>query len=645
MIYDYRVVPRDPKDNAEWRKQTLENADASVVFQKEVTELCRKDFWYWATGFAFVHEPRILDDSGVLKTEVPFLPWIHQIPVVDKILEALGKRDVRIVKSRAQGASWLVILIFTWAWLFMRGFIGNFVSKDEDAADKRNDMNSLLPKIDWLLSRLPGWMVGVKNKEWTRNHGAHTFARADGETSINGFSCTADVASGGRATAFVLDEHAKHPRPQDKQALAATQPISRCRIFISTPKGMDGAFYEIVHDKSIEDPLLVLDWKDNPTQNRGLYKIVHGRPVSIDRDKYGPLPSRYRDHAVWSSIKARLLERGYDLTNGKPRSPWYDEECLRSGADPVLIAQEYDMDFGSSVSRYFSEALVIRLEKQAARLCLHGEFFVDREKLVGKWSDNPDGRFRLWCAIGNDGRPPHGDYIVASDVAGGVGGEGSSNSTISVFDRRAGKKVMSFASPAVLPYDLAEIAIALCRWFTSHDNRPAFLIWEVNGYGNEFKQRVERSDFNYYYRRKPKDAPIYERDTGKAGYYTTKRSALLGPYREALLEGFFQNPDLDSIAELRQYELGKDGEPIHVSEKSKDVSGAKGAHGDRTISDSLALHASQTFGDQQFGRSSSSGGNFNVNNVREHLVPEDSAAWRRARYLESLRQRKVESKW
>ena len=101
-----------------------------------------------------------MDDTSVLKTEVPFLPWVHQIPVVNAILEALGKRDVRLVKSRAQGASWLVILIFTWCWLFMRGFIGNFVSKDEDAVDKRNSMNSLLPKIDWLLAQLPKWMVG-----------------------------------------------------------------------------------------------------------------------------------------------------------------------------------------------------------------------------------------------------------------------------------------------------------------------------------------------------------------------------------------------------------------------------------------------------------------------------------------------------
>lgn len=642
-MYDHRVVPDSPAENAAWRAEILRRASRNEAIREDILARCRASFWYFATGFCFVHEPRILDDnSGVLETRVPFLPWPSQIPVVDRILVVLGKRDLRIIKSRAQGASWIIILIFIWCWLFMRGFKGNLVSKDEDAVDKRNDMNSLLAKADWLIAQLPEWMVGVRKKDWVRNHNSHTLARMDGETAITGFACTGDVASGGRATVFVLDEHAKHPRGPDKAALAATQPITRCRIFISTPKGIDGAFYEIVHDESVEEPLLVLDWKDNPTQNRGLYRIVKGHPVAIDEAKYGPLAEEYRDRKAWGKIKTKLLERGYDLTNGKSRSPWYDAECLRVGADPILIAQEYDMDFGSSVARYFSEALVTRLQMQTVRMCLRGEFSIDRENLVGKWSENEDGRFRLWCPLDGVGQPPPGEYIVACDVAGGVGGSSSSNSTITVFNRRAGKKVLSFASPSVLPYDLAEMAIAVCRWFANYDGRPAFLIWEVNGYGNEFRIRVERSDFQFYYRRKPREGNVHSRDTQYGGYHTSKRSALLGPYREALLDGFFSNPDPESVEELRQFEMGLDGEPVHVAEKTRDASGAKAAHGDRTTAEALAWWASLTFGDQQANRTD---GNLNVNNVREHLVPAGSAAWRRAKYLDMMRKTQNESKW
>jgi hypothetical protein len=301
------------------------------------------------------------------------------------------------------------------------------------------------------------------------------------------------------------------------------------------------------------------------------------------------------------------------------------------------------MDFGSSVARYFSEALVDRLKTQTIRTCLRGEFFVDREKLIGKWSESEDGRFRLWCPLGIGGYPPSGEYIVASDLSGGIGGPMSSNSTITVFDRRAGKKVLSFASPSVLPYDMAEIAIAVCRWFPNWEGRPAFLIWEDNNHGMEFRVRVERSDFNFYYRRRVRNKHLYSRETDTGGYYTTKRSALLGPYREALLEGFFNNPDAEAVEELRQYERDLDGEPVHVSQKTRDSSGARGAHGDRVLADALAWHASLTFGDQQAKRAD--GGRLNVNNVRTHLVPENSAAWRRARYLEMMQREKIRSNW
>lgn len=650
--YNYREVPRDKALNAIWRAKTQDyctrdHPDA-IEFRKRIVALCRKDFWYWATGFAYVHEPRILDDeAGVenLETRVSFLPWPHQIPVVDHILKVMGKRDWRLVKSRAQGASWIAILIAAWLWLFRRGAIVNFVSKDLDAADKPGDMNSLGAKLDWLLSMLPGWMVGKKGRDWNRNKSDHTFTRSDGETVITFFACTANVASGGRALIFFMDEHGKHPRPQDKDAMASTQPITRCRGSLSTPFGMDGEFAKIVHDDTIDEPILRLAWWDNPTQNRGLYRIVKGQPVPVDEEQFGPLAEKYKDPEEWARLKSRLEDRGYDLTADQFRSEWYDIECLRQGADPVLIAQEYDMNFGASVSRYFADALVNRLLNQGVQRPQYGEFFVNQETLIGSWSDNPDGRFKLWTELDLRRHPPMGEYIVAADIAGGGGGDGSSNSAITVLDRRSGRKVLGFASPSILPYDLASLAIALCRWFVDYKGDPALLIWEANGPGGtEFRVRVECSDFYNYYRRKSKDSSLHSRDTGKAGYWTQQRSALLGPYREALIEGYFNNPDRDAIEELKQYERGMNGEPVHVAEKNKkDAAGAGAAHGDRVVADALAWHASLTFGDYRYGGVQRK--KPNVMNVREGDVSRESFAWRRAQYLKMMHKKRLETKW
>jgi hypothetical protein len=647
--YSYKDVPDDPMLNAVWRGTTLDycsrdHPDAAKL-QQMVLEQCRNDFWYWSMGFAYVHEPRILDDDAEnFETKVPFLPWSHQIPVVNRILEVLGKRDLRVVKSRAQGASWILVLVFMWCWLFKPGFKGNLVSKDENAVDRKNDMDALMPKLDWLIKKLPDWMVGKERKQWYRNYGTHTLARTDGETAITGYACTGDVASGGRAMVFGMDEHGKHPRGPDRDAMAATQPITRCRLFISTPRGKNGAYYEIVHDSTIEEPVLYLSWRDNPTQHRGLYRVIKGQPVAVDEEKYGPLFPEYQDYEQWVKLKERLLERGYDLAPDATRSRWYDKECLRPGANPVLIAQEYDMQFGAEGAQYFAQPMIDRLKSATRRPLSRGEFHVSPESLMGTWAENPDGRFKLWCELDIRNHPPRGDYVVSNDVCSGIGGSMTSNSAISVFNRRSGVKVASFASPSVLPYNLAELAIALCRWFCNHNGSPAFLIWEANGYGQEFKLRIEQSNFNNYYRRKTKDSPLHSRHTDKAGYWTYKRSFLLGPYREALLEGYFDNPDYESIDELSQYQMGPDGEPYHVGETDKeDAAGAKGAHGDRVIGDALAWEASINFGDQlKLGHFQQKA---NVMNATEDSVPRQSFAWRRAQYLKMLGRKKQKNTW
>jgi hypothetical protein len=641
--YRLDTVPDDPVENARWRETILRLAEQSPRVREKVLEFCRKDFWYWAKGFAYLHETRVLDDEATfdeLDTKILFLPWPHQIPVVNHILNVLGKKDVRLVKSRAQGASWLMILIACWIWLFHRG-VGNFLSKDEKSVDNKGDMNSLFAKLDWLLAQLPEWMTGKQRKDWNRNYGDHTFTRMDGETAINGFACTPNVATGGRSLYAVMDEHGKHPRPHDKTAMASLQPTTQCRISLSTPFGTDGEFANLVHDETIDEPLLILAWWDNPTQNRGLYRVEKGVPVAVDEEKFGPVP--YTEDE-WRKLKPRLEERGYDLTSGQNRSPWYDKECLRQGADVVLVAQEYDMNFGASVARYFADPLVNRLRAGTIRRPYRGELHVNTEQLTGTWSENPDGRFKLWTELDIRKHPPMGQYIVSCDVAAGVGGEGSSNSSITVLNRRTGQKVLGFASPAILPYDLAEIAIAICRWFVDYKGDPAFLIWEDNGHGQEFRVRVDRSDFNFYYRRKASGASIYDKGTKIGGYWTQKKTALLGPYREALLEGYFDNPDKDAVEELTQYQFGTDGEPYHVAEKTKtDSAGAGAAHGDRVISDALAWHASLSFGDQIQGWVERNAPN--VMNVDRAQVPVDSAAGRRKRYLETVSRNKQKSKW
>ncbi len=114
----------------------------------------------------WLHEPRPMKDSQgrVLPEVVPFIPWPHQEPIILTIRQHLGFEDLGVVKSRGEGMSWIAVLLALHDWLFavpgMRLVAINVASRTEEALDKPGDMNALLPKLDWELERLPGWMIG-----------------------------------------------------------------------------------------------------------------------------------------------------------------------------------------------------------------------------------------------------------------------------------------------------------------------------------------------------------------------------------------------------------------------------------------------------------------------------------------------------
>ena len=118
-----------------------------------------------------------------------------------------------------------------------------------------------------------------------------------------------------------------------------------------------------------------------------------------------------------------------------------------------------------------------------------------------------------------------------------------------------------------------------------------------------------------------------KRSTNKPGYWTQKRSELLGPYREALMEGQYVNPDAAALEELRQYSIGLDGEPFQNAENQKeDPTGAKKAHADRVVADAVGWIAALDFGRVAGGTVREA---LNAMNVTPGSAPLGSYAWRR----------------
>lgn len=535
----------------------------------------------------WLHEPRPRPKT------IPFVTWPHQDLAISVFDNCLGYEDAGLKKSRGEGASWIGMLLFLKYWLFgdpveedSKEFVFGVVSRSEDSVDTANDISTLLPKLDWELKKLPFWMVpdGYDPKKH-RNHSRHTMLNPVNGSMITGFSCTADVATGARTTSFFMDEMSKWERGKDYDAMSSTQHVTDSRLIVSTFKGADGYYYDAMCGMDSSIRKVTLDWRDNPTRNRGLYVMKNGRFRAVHEEN--PLPDDYRQES--RDCIGRLRDRGYRI-DGSHRSPWYDRQCDRTGATPNSIAEELDMDPEKSGSPYFNVDVINRLLSQCRAPNMVGEisYALDSCEPVG-FEEAPRGGWSLWCALTSKGCPVSGvDYFIGIDVAAGTGGAMSSNSTISIANKR-GQKVAEFALPDLFPDKLAKVAYAAGHFFKG-PNGPALLCHECNGpTGAQFSKAIV--DLGY-----PRlfmdvvETTVGRKKSDRVGYWNQgdKRGNLYGGYRAALGDGFFSNPSRQALEECKMYENTSGGGVEHVSAmKKKDVSGAGMNHGDRCTADAI----------------------------------------------------------
>jgi hypothetical protein len=593
------VPPQEPVANVLYRKRLREWAIESEANRKWIMAKCKRSFYFWLETFAWLYEPRPEIGRAPI---LPFIPWIHQRPVMNSILEHLGYRDIGIEKARGEGATWMCLMILLWRWIFhpMQAF--GLVSRNEATADNPDDPDSLGAKVDWALSKMPTWMVGRKGMEYRRNISKHTWINTRNGSTITAYPSTGDLASGGRKTAFFMDELSKFPRGDDEAALAATEPVTNCRLLVSTYNGADGAYYRAMTEEHADMMIkLRLRWTDNPYRSINKF-VIDGKTQSLlDPDTKQPIQELIDIGYVekfFDTYYPVLMKRGFVVTDSdrlirKLWSPWYVERCLRPRMTPQKIAQEYDMDPIGSGNRFFPGEVLDDCLDRCRMSEFSGDIEYDFEKLrITRILRSSTGLFRTWIPTrGGRWMPPPANYVIGCDVAQGLGTNHSSNSAICVLNRDTGVKVAEFASPTVLPEKLAEIAISLCHFFKTANGDPAFLIWEANGPGGAFRERVLSSSFrNVYYRSAYKTRR--GKPTKEMGWWSSKdaKMDLLTKYRWALQEGYFTNPSEISIREAGQYVTVGGGrlEFVSASADDTDPTDAGENHGDRCIADAVA---------------------------------------------------------
>lgn len=495
---------------------------------------CRDDILFYLNAFCWVFEPR---DKQVY----PFITWPFQDKIIRRMVKALGRHDILIEKSRDMGASWMCLAVFEHSWHFEENVSYLLVSRNESFVDDTGNPKALFWKIDFLHKFQPPWLLPKLTRSSMHLHNDDTGSTIDGE------STNKDVARGDRRTAILLDEFAAVENGYS--ILNATADATDCRIFNSTPKGTGNAFYD-TREKMMQaypERVLRAHWSEHPHKAEGLY---------------------------------------YDL-DGRPRSPWYDAECQRR-PHPQEIAQELDIDYLGSDFQFFDVPTVEKRIKEDCRPpVLRGEVeYGGAECSFVQFLPRNDGHLKLWQLLDvNDLPAQDRNYCVGVDVSTG---SGASNSVIVVGDCKTAEIVAEYVNPGIRPEKLAELCFVIANWFGGID-RGAFVIWEANGPGKNFGDRlIELGYRNFFYRRN--EESMSKKATDTPGWWATPKNklAVMGEYRRALGESSIIVRSRESLRECLQYVFLKNQTVAHAAaQNTLDPSGARDNHGDRVVATAL----------------------------------------------------------
>lgn len=577
-------VPKDGAKNLKWRAELLTAAENDPDLQVDLYTACSQSALFFINAFVFtlrVFEPGAEGKVQQAEhTHLPFVTWPIQDTHILRIEHGIDEGESLLTdKSRDMGATWDHIAVLVHRFLFRPDESHLLISRKEDAVDVLDgtpknyphgslaDPGTLFGKIDYILSRLPEWMLPrtIRKKLHVVN--------LDSRTRIDGESANATAGSSDRRTSITLDEFAK---VKEAEAIKrSTKDVTACRLVVSTPNGAGTCFSKWRMSGQID--VFVLPWWEHPEKGAGRYS---------KKDELG---------------RWRIF------------SPWYDHELeVRS---PKEVAIELDMDHVGSGDTFFEATVIEQHKRLFARKPRRVTSITFKKKLTDesliealRKNDTtkiqhgaPNGPLKVWTALDKNGRPDQSKtYTIGIDISKG---QGASNSVMSALCNETREKIAEWADANTPPYELARIACAFAIWVGGRNKRP-LIIWENNGDpGFDFGRQLVHT---YHY-----PSIYFTRAVGTLRQKVGKRygwrsspegkATALGMLRRAYAHGRFINHSEAALNECLTY-IQYEGGGIGPAELVEESDAARKSHGDRVIADMLCIVALSDSKQQETGR-------------------------------------------
>lgn len=545
-LYDV-CWPTDREDLLALRQMVMEmtrggdRSDMAALFAEDPAA------WLAMTGWTYRVKETGADgrERPAVVRDVPFVPWPVQVGSVRRLAACVKDgRDVVIRKSRDMGASWLVVGLAVWGWLF-HGWQVLLVSRVEDGVDRTGDPDSLFWKVDYLVGSQPRWLLpcDVQALKKGGNWRQHMVLRhpVSGAT-IAGQASSAHIGRGGRRTFVLFDEFAA--LEDDDAAWRSASDTASCRIALSTPIGYGTRYDKLVNEaRGTGNPELVeMLYYHHPEKAKGAE-----HRVDFDGTITGVVGGTY----VWT--------------------PWLGDQLRKR--DKVDLAQNVFAEAMGAGAAFFPSAAVTAHRREFGREPRRANW------VKGRWVDSPTGRWRLWRS-----EEEVGSYAIGMDPAYGTGNHASA---VCVLDAQTKAMVAMMVDASITPADLAAEVADVARGAF----KEAVVAWEVNGPGQSLQRDFEAQRFHRVWkpRREGKSTHGIVDRVGWVSSESSKR-ILLGNLSRAVQQGEVIVPCTGTLDEMLAYVLDGNGRVIPGRLRDEST-GARENHGDRVIALALAWMA------------------------------------------------------
>lgn len=235
-----------------------------------------------------------------LPAVMPFIPFPRQVEFMDEIVWCWRHRkDLVADKSRDMGASWCAVSLSSVLCLLFDGMAVGFGSRKAELVDKLGDPKSLFYKARQFMRYLP---VEFRGGWDAKKHTKEMQIDFPESGSIIAGEAGRDIGRGDRKAIYFVDEAAHLDDPQS--ADAALSLTTNCRVEMSSVKGMDNPFAVRRHDG--KHRVFTMHWKQDPRKGE----------------------------------------------------QWYADMCDKF--DPIVIAQEVDINYNASVEGIIIPALWVQ---------------------------------------------------------------------------------------------------------------------------------------------------------------------------------------------------------------------------------------------------------------------------------------------